>query len=231
MTSITINKRFCGPPNSGNGGYTAGIIAANLPFVPEITLRAPPPLDQPMDLLIKNNTARLLAGEMLIAEAKVADFQLNIPPAVTFEQAKQAKRAVNAYTTTPFQSCFVCGMDRAEGDGLRICSGTIGFQKVAAPWIPYANLGDEKGIIKEEFIWSALDCPGVWAIQDETQFYLLGRMAANIKQPVIVGNKYVIIGWVIATEGRKTWTGTAIYDEQGIVCAYAKGTWISINQQ
>ena len=228
MTSITINKRFCGPPNSGNGGYTAGIIAEQLPFSPEITLRAPPPLDHSMNLLIKEHTAQLLDGDTLIAEAKVADFQLNVIPPISFSAAKNATVAANAYADSPFQTCFVCGLHRAEGDGLRIRSGNIGHQKVAAPWIPYADLGNDNQIVKEAFIWSALDCPGAWAMQDTEQFYLLGRMAIKIEQSVIVGKKYVIMGWVIAKEGRKTWTGTAIYDEQGQVCAYAKGTWISI---
>jgi len=230
MIPITIAKRFCGPPNSGNGGYSAGIIAANLPFLPEITLRAPPPLDQPMNLLIEDNAARLLDGDRLIAEAKIADFQLNVLPPVTFAAAEHAGVSVNAYESSPFQQCFVCGAHRAEGDGLKIRSRNIGHQKVVAPWIPYASLGDENKFVKEEFIWAALDCPGAWAIQDEEQFYLLGRMATKIEHPISVGEKYTIMGWVIATEGRKTWTGTAIYDEQGKTCAYAKGTWISVEQ-
>ncbi len=228
MIRITINSRFNGPPNSGNGGYTAGIIAANLPFPAEVTLRFPPPLDQPMHLLIKEESATLLNGEALIAEAKVIDLQLTIPPAISFEQANQAGIAANVYESSPFQKCFVCGMDRAEGDGLHIRSRTIGHQKVAAPWIPYASLGEDNGVVKEAFIWAALDCPGAWAIQDVTQFYLLGRMATKIVHPIMVRNKYIIMGWVIETQGRKTWTGTAIYDEQGKICAYAKGTWISV---
>ncbi len=207
------------------------IIATNLPFLPEITLRAPPPLNQSMQLLVKEDTATLVDGDTLIAEAKIADFQLNIPIPITFEQAIKAKIAVSAYESSPFQSCFVCGANRAEGDGLNIRSRTIGYQKVAAPWIPFASLGDENGRVKAEFIWAALDCPGAWAIQEETQFYLLGRMATKIEQSVKVGDKYVIMGWVIATEGRKTWTGTAIYDEEGNICAYAKGTWISVKQK
>jgi len=228
MIPITINKRFCGPPNSGNGGYSAGIIATNLPFLPEITLRAPLPLDQSMNLLVKENTAKLLDGDRLIAEAKVTDFQLNILSPITFAEAEHAKVSANAYADSPFQGCFVCGADRAVGDGLKIRSRVIGHQKVVAPWIPYASLGNENKQVKEEFIWAVLDCPGAWAIQDEEKFYLLGRMATKIEQPVIVGEKYVIMGWVIAAEGRKTWTGTVIYDEQGKVCAYAKGTWISV---
>lgn len=231
MSSITIQKRFCGPPNSGNGGYTAGIIAANVPFSPKVTLRTPPPLDHSMQLESTATTARLLNKDIIVAEAKVTDLQLSIPPSVSFEEASMASMAADAYESLPFHTCFVCGMSRAKEDGLRIQPRTIGQQKVAAPWVPFANLGNEADIVQEPFVWAALDCPGVWAIQDLTQFYLLGQMAAKISHPIMVGKKYVILGWVIAAEGRKTWTGTAIYDETQHVCAYAQGTWITIKKE
>src|SRR5436190_4787386 len=49
MTSIIIGKRYCGPPNSGNGGYVCGRLASHIPGDAEIMLRAPPPLDKPLD--------------------------------------------------------------------------------------------------------------------------------------------------------------------------------------
>ena len=30
MTSIIIDKRYCGPPNSGNGGYVCGRLARHI---------------------------------------------------------------------------------------------------------------------------------------------------------------------------------------------------------
>ena len=44
MTSVVIEKRFCGPPNSGNGGYVCGLLAAHIEADAEVTLLAPPPL-------------------------------------------------------------------------------------------------------------------------------------------------------------------------------------------
>ena len=46
MQSIRIDRRFCGPPNSGNGGYVCGLLAAHIDGGAEITLRVPPPLEQ-----------------------------------------------------------------------------------------------------------------------------------------------------------------------------------------
>lgn len=229
-TSIIIKKRFCGPPNSGNGGYTAGLIAAQLPFSPEVTLRAPPPLDKPMQLVQEKGRTLLMDGDLMVAEAKVNDFQLTIPESVSYEKAQAAEKGANAYLFSALPTCFVCGAMRAKKDGLRIQPGNIGKQKVAATWIPFEELGTENGNVKKEFIWSALDCPGAWAIQDESQLYLLGRMAIQEVKPIKVKEKHIVMGWVIGSEGRKTWSGTAIYDEEGAVCAIAKATWIAIKK-
>ena len=75
-----------------------------------------------------------------------------------------------------------------------------------------------------------LDCPGIWAIQDATQLYLLGRIAAKTVKRVITNQEYIVMGWVIEIEGRKLKAGTAIYEPSGEVCAYAKSTWIKLNQ-
>ena len=37
--TLSIDRRFCGPPGSGNGGYTAGRLAALIGDPAEITLR------------------------------------------------------------------------------------------------------------------------------------------------------------------------------------------------
>ena len=228
--SLKIDKRFNGPPNSGNGGYSAGLIAAKLNFNPEITLRVPPPLEQKMELNVKADSAVLMHQDTLVAEAKVTDFQLTIPPAISFAEAAEAIRKPKTYDAVLLPTCFVCGSARKRGDGLAIYPGNIGHQKVATPWTPYEDLGDALGNVKTEFIWSALDCPGAWAIQDSSQFYLLGRMAAKVVQSIKTNTQYIVMGWVLKTEGRKTWTGTAIYDKAGKVGAFAKATWISVKK-
>ena len=54
MTSIVIDKRYCGPPTSGNGGYVCGMLARNIRGAAEITLRAPPPLGRQLDIVAKD---------------------------------------------------------------------------------------------------------------------------------------------------------------------------------
>ena len=56
MTDLLVPARFCGPPSSGNGGWTAGAMAELVHGHPAdhaepwpaitVTLRRPPPLDR-----------------------------------------------------------------------------------------------------------------------------------------------------------------------------------------
>jgi ribosomal protein S12 methylthiotransferase len=84
--TLTIPRRFNGPPTSGNGGYVAGAIAACLsdPTV-EITLRAPVPLDRALHLHdTPEGGVRLHDGELLLAEAAgcvIEAAQIAVPPA------------------------------------------------------------------------------------------------------------------------------------------------------
>ena len=43
-----IASRFNGPPNSGNGGYSCGVLAAFIDGPASIRLHVPPPLDAPL---------------------------------------------------------------------------------------------------------------------------------------------------------------------------------------
>ncbi len=229
LNHLTIDHHFCGPSESGNGGYSAGIVADNVPFPAEVTLRKPPPLDRPMRLVVDGETAQLLDGETLVIEAKrAADFNLDIPSAVSRKEAEKAMERYYGYEHSPFPNCFVCGHLREPGQGLKIHPGRVGEQTVASLWTPYPALGDQDGVVTMPYIWAALDCPGAWALIDHDQVVVLGRIAVKQVLPVKTEQSYVVMGWVIASEGRKTWTGTAIYNEKKEVCAFAKATWISI---
>jgi len=229
LNKLVIDKHFCGPTESGNGGYSAGLIATNIPFPAEVTLRKPPPLNVPMRLVVDGETAKLMDGEELVAEAKkAAGFELEIPPAVSFAEAEKASPHFYGFEQAAFPNCFVCGCNRHPGEGLKIHAGKVREQTVASPWVPYPELGNADGLVKPIYIWAALDCPGAWAVLNHDLVVVLGRIAVKQVAPVRVGDRYVVMGWVTGQEGRKTWTGTAIFDEKGSVCAYAKATWISI---
>ena len=78
-----IRKRFCGPPNSGNGGYVCGLLAKAMNEPCQVTLHAPPPLDTDLVIVRVADGARLLQGETLLGSARPYQFALTPPPAVT----------------------------------------------------------------------------------------------------------------------------------------------------
>jgi hypothetical protein len=224
---VIIDARFNGPPGSGNGGYTAGLVAAQL-AVPaghtvQVTLRTPPPLDTPLRVVRTGAGLAVYDGEVLVAEAKPVRLGEEPVPPVGYEQAVAAAAAYPGFMDHPFPSCYVCGPRRAPGDGLRIFPGSLpGGDGTAAPWsVP--------GEVSPETVWAALDCPGGWAVISPGRPYLLGRMAAVLhRPPPQAGTECVVTGQVVATAGRKAQVKTALYGPDGALVAQASSTWIAI---
>ena len=133
-----------------------------------------------------------------------------------------------------YPGCFVCGPEREHGDGLRIFAGPLEANKgpegmVAATWTPDESLVDSSGKVSTEYLWAVLDCPGAYAFPEPaTGAILLGELAVSIKGPVMAGEKCVVIGWEISHEGRKHYTGTALFGESGSNRAVAYATWIEV---
>jgi len=236
-TQITIDRRFNGPPNSGHGGYVCGIIADLIGPCAEVTLRSPPPLDLPLTVeRIGSEKVRLSDAETTIAEGRKAELRLDIPDPPSLEQSKSAAKRYPGFETHPFPTCFGCGHERAEGDGLRIFSGPVNESDVmAAPWLPDVSLVGETGRVKTEFLWAALDCPAGWAVANlqntldpDTPYILLGRFVAEVIKGLKSGQNCVTIGWPIGKEGRKLFSGSAIFLDSGELLAAGKATWIAI---
>lgn len=224
-----ISSRFCGPADSGNGGYACGLAAQWIHGPAEVRLIKPPPLEVPLRAAsLPENKIQLLSGDVPIAEARPVSFDLPIPPALTFQEAQEASKNFLGFTDHKYPTCFVCGPKRKEKDGLRIFAGPVpGKNLVAAPWIPDASLGDEQGWVRPEFIWAALDCPGAFAaMQDHFPDFLLGTMAAELRSKLRVGDRAVVLGWSLGKEARKYFVASAIFSEAGQWIARAKGTWI-----
>ncbi len=230
---VTIDRRFRGPPESGHGGYVCGLVAGLVGGTVEVTLRRPPPLDRPLEVArLDGGGIALRDGETVVAEGVPASVEINLPEPVSLSDAETAAKAYLGFQQHVFPTCFVCGPQRAEGDGLRIFTGWVdGRDVVAAPWTPNASLADANGAVRPEFIWAALDCPGAWALFDEPNEgrpVVLGRMAALLLAPVAHGERYVAIGWPLGEDGRKLYSGTALFSEAGDLCGVARATWVRL---
>lgn len=229
--SISIAARYCGPPESGNGGYTCGCLAKRLQCPVEVTLRRPPPLDRELQVLRSPEGLVLADGDTQIAEARSTQFKLDTPPCPGLGVAAEAAARYHGLEEHAFPTCFVCGPARAVGDGLRIFAGQVaGDGLVACPWKPGEELAGPDGRVRMEFAWAALDCPGAWAWLHELDNPLvLGRLAAVIDAPIVAGRPHIVGGWQLGQEGRKHYSGTAIWRADGTVCARGRATWIEVD--
>jgi hypothetical protein len=227
---LVIEERYCGPPGSGNGGYVCGLLARILGGPVEITLRRPPPIGRP--LLVRRAAERgvtLLDEGEVVAEGGRAHPEVNLPPPVSLEDAAEAAGRYPGFALHPFPTCFVCGPQRGEGDGLRIFAGpVVGLEVVAAPWTPDRTVAGPDGLIEPQFVWAALDCPGAFANGFPQTSMVLGRLAAKVLLPVRPGQRCVVVGWSEGSEGRKRVAGTALVSDDGAILAFARATWITL---
>ncbi len=223
LGTITIDRRFRGPPESGNGGYVAGRLASFLTGAVEVTLRLPPPLDRLLEVTSTASDAiTMLSGETVVAVAAQTEFEAT-PPIVAYADAVKVSRPLDDHG---LPMCFVCGPERE--DGLRIFAAPVGGPElVAAPWTPPAEFARD-GVVLPEIVWSALDCPGgfAWLWERDFDFFLLGRMAAKVTEKIVPGERYVAVGWRRGREGRKLYSGSALLHESGRVCGVSVSTWI-----
>ena len=93
MKSVMIEKRFCGPPKSANGGYVCGLLAAHIDGNAEITLLAPPPLDRRLDLVAAGaRGVELRKDETTLATGRRVRIDVPEIPIVDFAEAEDAVR-------------------------------------------------------------------------------------------------------------------------------------------
>ena len=198
MKTLSIAARFCGPPTSSNGGYFAGRVAGLATRTVTVRLLAPPPLDTELTMRAGvDGMLEVLRGEQRIGEAYPASLSLEVGPPPDYLEAVEASRHYAGFRSHRFPSCFVCGTQRARGDGLRIFAGPAGSRgMVAAPWVPDASLDAGDGKVNAEFMSAALDCPGYYAVAPDDRMMLLAEFTAHVDRRVHIGESCTLIGCV-----------------------------------
>lgn len=243
--SLTIPARFNGPPDSGNGGYVAGRVAEALaqalglpsrgpdaPWV-EVTLRTPPPLDVELSSTVEGDPPGMTvsAAEVTVAEARLLvappDAVQPVAP-VPVEQARAAESRYGGLQAHPFPTCWVCGPQRATGDGYHLRPGHVDEGRTACTWTVAESAADPDGAVPAAAVWAALDCPGAWTALIDGRPIVLGRMAAHVLDVPVVGEQCLVMGQRLAGEGRKTFTLTSVYGQDGRDLGHAAATWIAL---
>jgi hypothetical protein len=219
---IVIAEQFRGPPNSGNGGYVGGLMAALIDGPATAVLRAPPPIDAPLVLKRDGERVVMVTPEgALISEASAANTApFDAPPTPPNHAEAVAAGARFVGLTRIFHPvCFCCGDKLAEGYGLRVFVGQIEGAApghVAGPWTPLAPFVDDVGLATPEVIWAALDCPGSvsWVVT-EGGGGLLGTMTCEITRRPRLDEACIVTAWPIEASGRKRVSGTALFTAEG----------------
>jgi hypothetical protein len=238
---VIIAGRYNGPPGSGNGGYTCGLLASHvIDHVPGhapghapghgavVTLKLPPPLDTPLTVTPLTDDGHAVrvtdpGGAEIAVAVRGSTDDPELPPPMSWADAVTASAAYRGFASHPFPTCFVCGPERAPGDGMRLFPGPVGDGRTATPW----EVPDD---ISPELVWAALDCPGGWAVPLEERPYVLGRMDGLVNALPRPGDRCVVIGQMITEDGRKAFVRTALYGPDGTALAWAKATWIALRQ-
>lgn len=226
---MRIERRFRGPPDSGNGGYFAGLLARELGGSNVIvTLKRPAPLDVDLDVEQIGDEWALTRGGEPLAVAHAGPVAVDVPDPPSLEEASAAEARYSGLRHHIYPCCFVCGPERDSGDGWRIFPGKIGQGRVAAAWTPDPEFAAADRTLNPEFVWAALDCPGYFAVEDAAGLALLGRMAVVIHQTVPTGQPLVVQAWAQGSDGRKHQAGTALHAADGTLLATATQTWVTL---
>jgi hypothetical protein len=245
VSELLVPRRYCGPPDSGNGGWTAGALATLVSGetpgdgsrrwpVTEVSLRQPPPLDSAMAVSQDESDSVAAFGGAVIATARPVDATLTDVEPVDAAEARAAEDSYPGLDFHPFPTCFVCGTAREVGDGLRIFPGQVGIDRAAATWTPHPSVAravetSEAPRATPAVTWAALDCTGAWSADFGERLMVLGRMTARLDTLPVIGEEHVVVGEARGQEGRKSFTATTLYDADGRVVATAEHIWIAVD--
>lgn len=233
VATVSIARRFRGPPESGNGGYVVGLLARYAPEPVEVRLHMPPPLEVPLEVLAADgDRLELRAGDTLLAGSAPTTVEFEVPECPSGQAVAAASARYAGFGINPYPDCFVCGPERSAGDGLRIFAGPVegAGSLYAAPWRPEASLAGTRDSVRPEFMAAALDCPGYFAVATGGRRMLLGSLALRIDRAVAVGEPCVVAAWSLGGEGRKWRAATVLYASDGSCVARGLATWIALKE-
>lgn len=232
QAQTVISSRFNGPPTSGNGGYSCGVLAAHIEGAARIRLHVPPPLDRPLRITDHEGGVAMFDEDTLVATGAATKLELDVPTAPTYEQALDAMKLYASYADHAFPTCFVCGPGREACDGLEIYPGAVageGAHILACVWQPREDMQNAQGNVLPEIVWAALDCPGYFAaMEGNLRPALLGELTGELHRDFAGSKPLIVYSWPLGGEGRKYYGGTAITTQSGELLASSKSTWIEL---
>lgn len=256
-THLEIPSSANGPDGSGNGGWSAGLLAAHVVGATggvSASLRLPPPIGRPLRVSVDANGVAHLFDDTsmpdeasLVATAEPVDVHVEVPPsvrAITPAQAASARAGFPFRDAHPFPRCVACGTQRAAGTvSLELHCGPVAGLTVqdelgahvpvfADAWTPTIDLAEpsDPAYVATEACWSALDCPSAAPFADPSAESpsVLARIAVRIDRRPRIGESLVLAAWRLGLDGRKQRSASVLLDGSGEVLAVAQALWIEM---
>jgi hypothetical protein len=231
-TTLSIDDHFQGFPGYALGGITGGLMAQRIGPEVEVTLHRPIRTGDELEMMTRESGVELLFDGDPVATAKSTTIDIDIPSPVPQETAVEASNWYLGLHEHPYPSCFTCGTERSEGEGLRIFPGPVGTEAiVAGPWTPHPNQADSDGTVPLEYVWAAVDCPSIWAVmeaapEESPDHVVTGRLAVRFEEPIRETEPHVVMAWPLERQSNTWPAAAAIIDADGRVKAVARHTLV-----
>ena len=221
-SKVHIPTRYQGPPDTANGGYVAGLLAAAVGPTATVRLEAAVPLETDLELAADGDGVSLRSADGRVAFALAAE-----PPALPPAPPPRSQAEATVGPTAAehaFPHCFVCGPSAV--DGLHITPGPLADPAVVATtWVPDPG---RAGLDVEHLAWAALDCPSGLAVMQDGVASVLGTLTGHLRRPLEAGEPVVVVGRLDRIEGRKRFASSALYDVDGEPIAWSEAVWIEL---
>ena len=214
--TVSIPRQLNGPLDSGQGGYSAGVVAAFVDGPAEVSLRRPVPLERALDVVRDDDgSVRLLDGDDLVAEGRPVGggrtSTCRRPSSV--EEARDGDGPLPRSRDGPFSRCFVCGLAREDSFG--VFAGEVAGAPHHGVAVDSARLGGRRRRARPARIrLGGARLPRVRSLRGSRATCRWGcspGFSVRIDAPVTAGAEHVVIGWPIEIDGRKHHAGGAVF--------------------
>jgi hypothetical protein len=228
--SITVDSRFCGIADRGQGGYLAGLVAEPGVDPVQVDFRNPIPLDVPLQVSTRDDRTIVSGGDKVIVESRAGVPPSRTPAFVPPDSATTARTLAETQIPNYVGSCFSCG---TRPDTLRVHAGPVGDGRFATPYEPPEWVADSEGIVAAPFVWAPLDCASGWALawHPPQPVAVTATYTVQVHEPVHADSQYIVVADTEAEwRGRRRLAWSAMYTTSGRLVAHTESLWIRLRE-
>lgn len=233
--TIVIPGWSQGRTGMGQGGWSSAAFEGAIGQPVSISLKAPIPLDTPLDVTETGEGWRLANGDDVIMTAAPVTFTYASTEPVSVDDAADARSRFPCANEAdhPAPGCYSCGL---QAESMQVHPGPLadGTGRFATDWTPPASVCGPDGIVDTNTVWASLDCisgfyVGHHPIRREA---LTVQYSVEIVEPLRAGEKYVIVAWdgrwTDGWDGRKRGAASAVFDADGSLMARSDSFWVAL---